>query len=168
MVAKAIIFGAAILALGSCSQSPPNYCETEKRVIPELEWKARALVALRKAKEEDIPSEILALIEKRLPSGGTDAQVQKVFEEYVIKNPLCCQIDFKDRGNFLYFKEHNRNDLKAKASLIIYRDAGHDFLSLDEIDEYKRLGKIPRGGFGLKSVVGISPCGDGVVLWNRG
>lgn len=168
MIKRALFLGAATLALTSCSQSVPNYCEAERRVIPEIEWKARSLVALRKAREKDIPSEILALIAKKLPSGATDAQVQDIFEEYMEKYPLCCQIDYKDRGNFLYFHEHNRNELHAKASLVIFRNAGHEFLSLEKIDEYKSVGKIPRGGFGLKAVVGISPCGDGVVLWNRG
>ena len=167
-----------LCALASCSHSAPNYCEAEGRVIPELEWKARALVALQNKGEQHIPLPMLRFVKQRLSALGSDVAAQKIFIEYIEKHPLCCQIDYSDRYGRLETEYDVPSDelleVGPKATLYLLGSEESKFMDLDERDRLKsknRSSGSPAGAGGVPEVfihAGISSCGDKVAVWNIG
>lgn len=178
ILVKCTGFGSILILLASCSQSAPNYCEAEGRVIPELEWKARALVVLQREGEQHLPPTMLRFVHQHLPTGGTDAAARDVFIEYIQKHPLCCQIDYKDRYGRLEMEYDVPTDelreISPKVTLYILGGSETEFIDLDERNKIKLENRASKSSTYPKQVppvwsqVGISSCGDKVAIWKVG
>ena len=166
------------LLLSACSQGHVRYCKAEQRIIPELEWKARALVALRKTPQADdsnfrprFPKNMQEFIAAELPNGVTDAKVQAVLIKYIEQNPLCCQIDYNDASKTI------DTYLENTSPRIVDRN-GYPVANLYVFDgeesKFQPLEKLLPQNFNLldgawnSAAVGITACGDKVIIWDRG
>jgi hypothetical protein len=169
------IVGAMVFALCSCSRFSPHYCEAEGRVIPEEEWKVRALMAVRKHGEQHLSQNMRDLLMQKLPNGGSDAQVQKVLTDYVRRVPLCCQIDYELSNiwweDLRWMKNHpttqdEYKDYNWAANLLVYAGDEDKFKFIYIPKKYEESRPVP--GVTLPTVAGLNACGDKAIMWYRG
>jgi hypothetical protein len=144
------------LFLASCPYSA-RYCEVEGRIIPEAEWQARALVALRKftmkpesekldpwQKMADLPKDMKLFVNSKISSGASDNQIEEIFTEYITKNPECCQINYGNESQFIEW--HYEDPPSGK-------DAFHPTATMI---------------VGYNATIGVNACAREIHVWNRG
>jgi hypothetical protein len=146
----------SFLFLASCSYHS-RYCDVEERIIPEIEWQARALVAFRKftmkpesekigswQKRADLPKDMKLFVNSKISSGASDKQIEEIFKEYITKHPECCEIKYGNESQFVRWHYEDRRSGK---------DAFYPTATMSA---------------GYNATMGVNACAREIAIWDRG
>ena len=165
--------GLLVLAAYGWRYTERHWCSTDGWFVSDTEMKGRALLAVMKKGEQHLSQNMSDLLAEKLPEGGSDGEIRAVLTDYVRAYPLCCQMDYEDRGHHVASARDRPwpefQTLDWIGNLIIFDGPEVKFFTLDELNQYRDgRRRHPGPGVGLHTVAGTNACGDQVILWSRG